>query len=53
LQQVGFVLAFPQADIECKMYMEVPRGFHVHGSRKEHALRFDKNLYGQKQAGQV
>jgi hypothetical protein len=52
-RQVDFVLAFPQADIECEMYMEVPRGFHVKGSRKDHALKLDKNLYGQKQAGRV
>jgi hypothetical protein len=52
-RQVDFVLAFPQADIECVMYMEVPKGVHVDGSRKDHALRLDKNLYGQKQAGRV
>jgi Reverse transcriptase (RNA-dependent DNA polymerase) len=52
-RQVDFVLAFPQADIECEMYMEVPQGFHVEGSRKDHTLKLDKNLYGQKQAGGV
>ena len=25
--QIAFVLAFPQAPIKCKMYMEVPHGF--------------------------
>ena len=52
-RQVDFVLAFPQADIECEMYMEVPQGFHVNGSRKDHCLRLDKNLYGTRQAGRV
>ena len=52
-KQVDFVLAFPQADIECEMFMEVPEGFHVDGSRKDHCLRLKKNLYGQKQAGRV
>jgi hypothetical protein len=52
-KQVDFVLAFPQADIECEMYMEVPQGFNVDGSRKDYCLRLDSNLYGQKQAGRV
>ena len=52
-KQVDFVLAFPQADIECEMYMEVPRGFSLDGSRKKHALRLKKNLYSQKQAGRI
>jgi Reverse transcriptase (RNA-dependent DNA polymerase) len=52
-RQVDFVLAFPQADIECEMFMEVPRGFHINGNRRDYALRLDKNLYGQKQAGHV
>jgi hypothetical protein len=52
-RQVDFELAFPQAEIECEMYMEVPRGFHVDGNRKDYALRLDNNLYGQKQAGRI
>jgi hypothetical protein len=52
-RQVDFVLAFPQADIECEMYMEVPQGFNVDGSRADYCLRLQKNLYGQKQAGRV
>ncbi len=49
-RQVDFVLAFPQADIECPMYMEIPRGFKFNGSRRTHCLSLKKNLYGQKQA---
>jgi hypothetical protein len=52
-RQVDFVLAYPQADIETELYMEVPQGFEFQGSRKTHCLRLIKNLYGQKQAGRV
>jgi hypothetical protein len=52
-RQINFVLAYPQADIECDLYMEIPRGFEFQGSRKTHCLRLNKNLYGQKQAGRV
>jgi Reverse transcriptase (RNA-dependent DNA polymerase) len=52
-RQIDFVLAYPQADIECDLYMEIPRGFEFHGSRKTHCLLLKKNLYGQKQAGRV
>ena len=52
-RQVDFVLAFPQADIECPLYMEIPRGFHSEGSRKKNCLLLEKNIYGQRQAGRV
>ena len=53
-RQVDFVLAFPQAKIECEMYMELPQGVEMrHGRGKTHVLRLLKNLYGQKQAGRV
>ena len=52
-RQIDFVLAFPQADIECDIYMEIPQGFKVNHSRKEHCLKLRKNLYGQKQASRV
>ena len=52
-RQVDFVLAFPQADIECPMFMELPPGIEMKGSRKTHVLQLIKNLYGQKQAGRV
>ena len=32
--QIDFVLAFPQAPIECKMYMEIPQGFEIIGASK-------------------
>ena len=53
MRQVDFVLAFPQANIETKIFMEIPRGFEHNASRKTHFLKLKKNLYAQKQAGQV
>jgi histone deacetylase 1/2 len=52
-RQLDFVLAYTQADVECEIYMEIPRGFTVDGDPKDYALRLDKNLYGLKQAGRV
>jgi len=52
-RQVDFVLAFPQADIECDMYMEISAGGHLGASRRTKCLKLIKNLYGQKQAGCV
>jgi hypothetical protein len=52
--QIDFVLAYPQADFECDIYMKIPRDFEVYGkTRKTHALKLIKNLYGQKQAVRV
>ena len=31
-RQIDFVLAYPQADIECDLYMEIPRGFNFNGN---------------------
>ena len=53
-RQIDFVLAFPQADVACEMYMEVPRGVKVtNGDRNEYCLKLKKNLYGSKNAGLV
>jgi hypothetical protein len=52
-RQIDFTLAYPQADIECDMYMEIPLGFSFNGSRKTHVLLLIKNLYGQRQAGRT
>ncbi len=54
LQQVDFVMAYPQAPIEMDMYMEIPQGIHLkNGNSKNHVLKLLANLYGQKQAGRV
>jgi hypothetical protein len=54
-RQIDFVLAYPQADVETEMYMNVPKGFTMKntGSKSSHVLQLLKNLYGQKQAGRV
>jgi hypothetical protein len=54
LQQVDFVLAYPQAPIEMDIYMELPQGIQTkHGNSKDHVLKLEKNIYGLKQAGWV
>ena len=54
-RQIDFVLAFPQADVECDMYMAIPRGFTLPEghNEKDYCLHLLKNVYGQKQAGRV
>jgi hypothetical protein len=53
--QVDFVLAYPQADVECDLYCGIPQGFHFSGTQqaRSHVLKILKNLYSQKQAGKV
>ncbi len=52
-KSIDFVLAFPQADLEVPVYMELPLGFDApeNGSRKLYVLCLIKSLYGLKQAG--
>lgn len=52
-RQIDFVLAYPQADVECDLYLEIPQGFTFNGERKTHCLKLLKNLYGSKAAGRV
>jgi hypothetical protein len=53
-RQIDFVLAFPQADVECELYMELPIELIFDGCHRDtHYLKLLKNLYGQKQAGRV
>jgi len=50
---IDFVLAFPQAELDVPVYMELPIGMEVPGSeqnRKVHLLRLKRSLYGLKQA---
>jgi hypothetical protein len=47
-------MAYPQAPIEMDIYMELQQGIQTkHGNSKEHILKLEKNIYGQKQAGRV
>eukprot|EP00978_Attheya_sp_CCMP212_P002523 scaffold5126_cov29-Attheya_sp.AAC.2 len=45
-RQLDFVLAYPQADVECDMCMEIPRGFKLPKGKdpKEYALKLRRNL---------
>jgi hypothetical protein len=53
-RQIDFVLAFPQADVECDLFMELPHGLVFMGvDHSTHCVKLIKNLYGQKQAGRV
>eukprot|EP00978_Attheya_sp_CCMP212_P017515 scaffold46797_cov52-Attheya_sp.AAC.1 len=55
-RQLDFVLAYPQADVECDMmYMEIPPGFKLPAgkSSKDYALKLCRNFYGSRQASHV
>ena len=50
---IDFVLAFPQADLDVPVYMELPIGMELpesEGDKKFYVLRLIKSLYGLKQA---
>jgi hypothetical protein len=53
LLSIDFVLAFPQANLEILVYMELPLGFNApnNESWKHYILRLNGSLYGLKQAG--
>jgi hypothetical protein len=54
LHQVDFVMAYPQTPIEMDIYMELAQGIQTaHGNSKDHMLKLETNIYGQKQAGRV
>jgi hypothetical protein len=47
-------MACPQAPIEMDIYMELPQGIQTaQRNSKNHMLKLEKNIYGQKQAGRV
>ena len=51
-RQVDFVLAYTQAEVECELYMKMPKGFEM-SEGGDFVLKLEKNLFGQKQAGRV
>jgi hypothetical protein len=54
LWQVDFFMAYPQAPIKMDINMELPQGIQTkHGNSRDHVLKLEKNIYGQKQAGGV
>jgi hypothetical protein len=47
-------MAYPQTPIECNMHLELPQGIQVaEGDSMDYVLKLLRNMYGQKQAGQV
>ena len=63
-QQVNYIQVYPQAGIDCDIYMDVPAGFHIvadtlscshtavqNTNSRDYVLKLRKNLYGLKQAG--
>ena len=47
-------MAYSQAPLEMVIYMELSQGIQTkHGNSKEHVLKLEKNIYGQKQTGCV
>jgi len=52
-KSIDFVLAFPQADLDVDIWMELPLGFEPlddPGNDRKYVLKLNKNLYGLKQA---
>jgi hypothetical protein len=54
-KSINFVLAFPQADSDIPVYLELPAGVNPvsvsDGDRRQYVLKLNKSLYGLKQAG--
>ncbi len=52
-KSIDFILAFPQADLEVPVFMELPLEFDAPDSQnwKHYVLQLNKSLYGLKQAG--
>jgi hypothetical protein len=52
-KSIDFILAFPQADLDVDIWMELPTGIVVSGKDTEsraYVLKLKKSLYGLKQA---
>ena len=54
-QQLDFVLAYPQAEVDGDIYMKLPKGFEIPNNpdKEKNCLKLLKNIYGLKQAGRV
>ena len=49
-KSIDFVLAYPQANLDVDIYIELPQGFNVEPECRRYVLKLQKNLYGLKQA---
>ncbi|KAI2507486.1 hypothetical protein MHU86_6978 [Fragilaria crotonensis] len=52
-KEIDFVLAYTQADVECQLYMSIPKGFEVQDHDQQYVLKLKRNVLGKKQAGRV
>ena len=52
-RQIDFTLAYPKADVECELYMDLSKGFEVSRDNDQYCLQIIKNIYSQKQAGRT
>ena len=50
-KSIDFVLAYPQANLDVDIYMELQQGLKVGTESGRYVLKLQKNLYGLKQAG--
>ena len=50
IRSIDFLLAFPQADLDVDVLMELLLGMVVDGNRGEWVLKLNRSLYGLKQA---
>ena len=50
-KSIDFVLAYPQADLDVDIYMDLPQVFNVGPESGRYFLKLQKNLYGLKKAG--
>ena len=50
-KSIDFVLAYPQANLDVDIYMELTQGLNVGPDSGRYVLKLQKNLYGMKQAG--
>ena len=53
-RQIDFVLAYPQEEIKCGLFMKLPNGFKFStGDIHAHVLLLKRNFHGQKQSGRM
>ena len=50
-KSVDFVLAYPQANLDVDIYMDLPQGFNAGREIRRYVLKLQKNLYSLNQAG--
>ena len=50
-KSIDFELAYPQADLDMDIYMELPQGFNVGPESGRYVLKLQNNPYDLKQAG--